>query len=189
MIYNDQGQLLVCEPSRPHVHHSLHHAHVVVLRPTLRHHHHHARVCHAHVHCHWVDQLGGPAGAEGYDTGGLEQMSAISITWSGGEITGLDATGPFNVNYYLPTGPLFVTLEFDAGAYQAIDLGSAVTTEILTSTLQPIATSAEFLAFTPAAPVMNALATPETSTWLMLMLGFGLLAFKALDKRALVRRR
>ena len=164
-IYNDQGQILVCEPTRPHMHHaSLYYPrkrlHVIVLHPTLRHHPHHKRMCHAHVRCHWVDDLGGPAGEEGFGEGyPYEEFSTELGGFSEGGFGG--GFGGGVGGFFIPS---FFVPAFFAPALFVTPLVGALP---------------EFTAVTPSGG-----AVPEVSTWLMSLMGFGVMTYIALDKRA-----
>jgi len=150
-VYNELGQILVCTPSRPHMHHfHVAHAHVRFIgRPTLRAHHHHKRVCHAHVHCHWEDMLGGPAGG--------------GAAWGGEPILEAD-TGEGD----------FGALDGGFGGGGLIG-GSDVLPELILFT--PLVPITPLIPSTPTVPITPVVAVPEPSTWILMLAGLSALGF------------
>lgn len=113
------------------------------------------------------------------------KASTISITWTGDDITEVQAAGPFYVDYF-KDDTLFVTLGFGPGTYDATVIPGDFTTEILTDAMQPIASAGELIAFDPAVaatPELSTMAVPELSTWLMMLMGFTGLGFAASARR------
>jgi hypothetical protein len=167
-IYNDLGQILVCAPTRPHMH-KFHVAHRVVHfigRPSVRHHPHHRRICHAHVHCHWEDVLGGPAGAwpSQDELPELDAGSGLGGDYggSGGGFFGGGGGG-------FGTG-LFVPIAATPLDRQTVDQGPPNTPPPAPPFIPPLA---------PPPPM----AIPEPSTWAMMLTGF-LGLFYAATRRA-----
>lgn len=139
-------------PMLHHTHFIAHHARTTT-HPTLRRHAHHHRHCHVHLHCVWVDD-GGPAGdgagggygAEGYGFG------------SGGEgdAGGFGGFGGGEGGGGLPYAPLvpIQPVNIDIPCYFP----------------PPCIPPIEYPPVTP--PIAQ---VPETSTWVMLALGFAFL--------------
>lgn len=166
-IYNELGQILVCEPTRPHMRkfHVAHRAvHTLPPRPTLRAHPHRHRVCHAHVRCHWEDVLGGPAGAWPSQDG-LPQLDAGSDLGSYGDFGG----GFFSGGDFGGGGGTFVRLPHERRLLQLV---AAVTPVIplpepdTPETIPPIEL---------APPPIQAI--PEPASYILFAIGMGAIGF------------
>lgn len=105
-------------------------------------------------------------------------MPTINLGFTAGQLTSVDATAPWYASYYL-NGTYELSTAEGPGHYTVTNLMQpGWWTAVDTQSFQQVYIAQEFLAF------KDPIAAPETSTWLMLMLGFGLIAYKALDKRA-----
>ena len=113
-------------------------------------------------------------------------MTTINLGFTNGKLTSVVSNGPWNANYF-SGGQLFTSVGEGAGHYTVTDLGSFAQTTITPfATLSPVLYSShDVLVFTDL-PV-GAVATPEASTWLMLLFGFAAIAYKALHRRKTVR--
>ena len=108
---------------------------------------------------------------------------AINLGFTNGELTSVDASAPWYASYFL-NGDYELSTAESAGHYTVTNAGlSGWTTAVDTASFQSLYSTNEFLVFSDP-PVSGATGTPETSTWLMLIMGFGIIAYKALDKRA-----
>lgn len=112
-------------------------------------------------------------------------MSTINLEFTGGELTSVDATGPWYASYFLnghyelstaeSAGHYLVTVE-DASPWQHWR------TTVDTSAFQQLHSTHEFLVFTDP-PVGGVTGVPEASTWLMLLMGFACIGFSIFRQR------
>ena len=106
-------------------------------------------------------------------------MSTINLGFTGGELTSVDATVPWYASYFL-NGDYELSTAEGPGHYTVSNLMQpGWTTAVDTASFTQLYSTHAFLAFTDP-PVGGAV--PEIGTWAMLLMGFGCLAYAALDK-------
>lgn len=110
-------------------------------------------------------------------------MSTINLSFTSGELTSVDATVPWYASYALNGSYELSTAEAPGHYLVSVEAtpGQNWHTEVDTQSFQSLYRTEQLLVFSGPTSVV---AAPEISTWAMLLVGFALLAYKALDKRA-----